>query len=94
VEQDSRINASKFNGNKPTQETIEGLASTAELLLPKKRTKVKELSTVTIAHMKNKRPDQAGDYRIGGFLLVQGFHVRAQLGKTYPLQEELQISCR
>jgi hypothetical protein len=35
------------------------LASTAELLRPKKRTKVEELSTVTIVYMKNKRPDQA-----------------------------------
>jgi hypothetical protein len=33
----------------------------AELLRPKKRTKVKELLTVTIAYMKNKRPDQAGE---------------------------------
>jgi hypothetical protein len=47
VEQDSRINVSKFNGNEPTQETIECLASTAELLRPKKRIKVEELSTIT-----------------------------------------------
>jgi hypothetical protein len=57
VEQDDSINVSKFNGNKPTQESIECLASTAELLRPKKRTKVEELSTITIAYMKNKRPD-------------------------------------
>jgi hypothetical protein len=62
VEQDSRMNVStKFNGREPKQETIECLASTAELLRPKKRTKVKELSMVTIAYMKNKRPDQAGE---------------------------------
>jgi hypothetical protein len=61
VEQDISVNVSKFNGNKPKQETIECLASTAELLCPKKRTKVKELLTVTIAYMKNKRPDQAGE---------------------------------
>jgi hypothetical protein len=59
VEQDNRINVSKFNGHKPTQETIECLASMAELLRPKKRTKVKELLTITIAYMKNKRPDKA-----------------------------------
>jgi hypothetical protein len=59
VEQDNRINVSKLNGDKPTQETIQCLASTAELLRPKKRTKVEELLTVTIAYMKNKRPDQA-----------------------------------
>jgi hypothetical protein len=54
VEQDSRINVSKFSGNEPTQETIECLASTAELLRPKKRNIVEELSTITIAYMKNK----------------------------------------
>jgi hypothetical protein len=58
VEQDSRINVSKFNGNEPTQETIECLASTAESLCPKKRTKVEELSTMTIAYVKTKQPDQ------------------------------------
>jgi hypothetical protein len=57
VEQDSRINVSKFNGNKPKQETIESLASTAELLCPKKRTKVEDLSTITIAYKKNIRPE-------------------------------------
>jgi hypothetical protein len=40
-----------------TQETIECLTSTAELLCPKKRTKVEELSTITIAYMKNKQPE-------------------------------------
>jgi hypothetical protein len=59
VGQDNSIKFSKLNGNKPTQETIECLASTAELLHPKKRTKVKELSTITLAYMKNQRPDQA-----------------------------------
>jgi hypothetical protein len=68
VEQDNRINVSKFNGNKPTQETIECLASMAEFLRPKKRTKVKELLTVTIASMKNKRPDQAGEKQKLGVL--------------------------
>jgi hypothetical protein len=59
VGQDNSIKLSKFNVNKPTSETIECLASTAEILLPKKRTKVKKLSTITLAYMKNKRPDQA-----------------------------------
>jgi hypothetical protein len=54
VEQDNRINVSKFNGNKPTRETIECLASMAELLCPKKRTKVEKFLTVTIAYMKKK----------------------------------------
>jgi hypothetical protein len=57
MEQDSRIHVSKFNGNEPTQETIECLASMAKLLCPKKRNKVEEFSTITIAYMKNKRPD-------------------------------------
>jgi hypothetical protein len=59
VGQDSRIKLSKFNGNKITPETIECLDSTTELLPPKKRTKVEELLTITLAYMKNKRPDQA-----------------------------------
>jgi hypothetical protein len=59
VEQGSRINVSKFNGNESKQETIECLASMAELLRPKKRAKVEELLTVTIAYMKNKGPDQS-----------------------------------
>jgi hypothetical protein len=59
VGQDNSIKFRKFNGNKPTPETIECLASMAEILHPKKRTKVEELSTITIAYMKNKRPDQA-----------------------------------
>jgi hypothetical protein len=54
VGQDNSSKFSKFNGNKP-----ECLASTAEILRPKKKTKVKELSTITLAYMKNKRPDQA-----------------------------------
>jgi hypothetical protein len=49
----------KYNGNKPTPETIECLASTAELLRPKKKSKVEELSTITLDYMKYKRPDQA-----------------------------------
>jgi hypothetical protein len=59
VGQDNSVKFSKFNGNKPTSETIECLASTAEIFCPKKRTKVEELSTITLAYMKYKRPDQA-----------------------------------
>jgi hypothetical protein len=39
---------------------IKCLASTAELQLPKKRTKVEELSTITVAYMQDKRTDRAG----------------------------------
>jgi hypothetical protein len=63
VGQDNSIKFSKFTGNKPTPETIECLASTAEFLSPKKRTKVEELLTITLAYMKNKRPDQANQNR-------------------------------
>jgi hypothetical protein len=57
--QDNRIKFSKFNGYKPTPETIECLASTAEFLHPKKRIEDEELLTITLAYIKNKRPDQA-----------------------------------
>ena len=33
----------------------------AELLHPKKRTKVEELSTITLAYIKNKCPDRLGE---------------------------------
>jgi hypothetical protein len=45
---------SKFNGNKLSLKTIECLVSTAELLHPRKMTKVEELSTITVAYMENK----------------------------------------
>jgi hypothetical protein len=60
VGQDDSVNVSKLNGNEPTQETIECLASTAELLCPKKRTKVEELSTITLAYMQDKSTNRAG----------------------------------
>ena len=41
-----------FNGNKIMCDNIECFASTAELLRPKKRTKVEELSTITIGYIK------------------------------------------
>jgi len=51
----------RFNGNKHSLRTIECLASTAELLRPKKRTKVEDLSTITIGYIMNKRPDRIGE---------------------------------
>jgi hypothetical protein len=39
-------------------ENIECFASTADLLRPKKRTKVEDLSTVTIGYIKKKHPDR------------------------------------
>lgn len=61
MEQDNSIKISEFNGNKPSLKTIECLASTAEILRPKKRAKVEELSTITLGYIKNKRPDRAGE---------------------------------
>ena len=61
MELDNSVRISKFNGNKPSLQTIECLASTAEILRPKKRTKVDDLSTITLGYIKNKRPDRAGE---------------------------------
>jgi len=52
----SEINNS--NGNTINLDTIECFASTAELLRPKKRSKVENLSTITIGYIMNKRPDK------------------------------------
>jgi hypothetical protein len=41
-----------INGNKIICYNIECFASTAELLRPKKKTKLEDLSTVTIGYMK------------------------------------------
>ena len=61
MEQDSSKTISEFNGNKPSLETIECLASTAEILRLKERTKVEELSTKTLCYIQNKRPDRVGE---------------------------------
>ena len=53
---DSETN--NINGNEIICETIECFASTADLLRPKKRAKVEELSTITIGYIKNKRANQ------------------------------------
>jgi hypothetical protein len=47
-----------INGNKIICDTIECFASTAELLRPKKRTKVEDLSTITIGYIKSKHPEK------------------------------------
>jgi hypothetical protein len=57
VEQnDSETNNS--NGNTIICDNIECFASTAELLRPKKKVKVEELSTITIGYIKDKHPDR------------------------------------
>ena len=47
-----------INGNNLICDTIECFVSTAELLRPKKRVKVEDLSTITIGYIKNKRTDK------------------------------------
>jgi hypothetical protein len=47
-----------INGNKIICDTIECFASMAELLCPKKKTKLEDLSTVTIGYIKDKHPDR------------------------------------
>jgi hypothetical protein len=44
-----------INGNNIICDNIECFASTAEILRPKKRIKVEDLSTVTIGYIKDKR---------------------------------------
>jgi hypothetical protein len=46
-----------INGNNILCDNIECFASTAEILHPKKRIKVEDLSTVTIGYIKDTHPD-------------------------------------
>jgi hypothetical protein len=60
-----------INGNEIICDNIECFASTAELLCPKKKTKLEDLSTVTIGYIKNKHPDRLEEnqrlrVRLGG----------------------------
>ena len=50
-----------INGNNTICENIECFASTADLLRPKKRTKVEDLSTITIGYIKSKHPERLGE---------------------------------
>ena len=50
-----------INGNNIICDTMECFASTAELLRPKKKAKVEELSTITIGHIKNKHPEKLNE---------------------------------
>ena len=61
MERDDIRRISEFNGNKPSLKNIECLASTAELLRPKERTKVEDLSTITLGYIRNKRPERMGE---------------------------------
>jgi hypothetical protein len=47
-----------INGNDIICDNIKCFTSTAEILRPKKRIKVEDLSTVTIGYIKDKHPDR------------------------------------
>jgi hypothetical protein len=47
-----------INGNTIICDNIECFASTAEILCPKKRIKVEDLSTVTLGYIKDKHQDR------------------------------------
>jgi hypothetical protein len=50
-----------INGNDIICDNIKCFASTAEILHPKKRIKVEDLSTVTIGYIKDKHPDRLNE---------------------------------
>ena len=52
-----------INGNKIICDNIECFASTAELLRPKKKSKIEDLSTITIGYIKDKHPDKEDENR-------------------------------
>ena len=58
---DSEIN--NINGNEIFCITIECFASTAELLRPKKRVKVENLSAITIGYIRDKHPDRTDEHQ-------------------------------
>jgi len=57
VEQDDIVN-NNLNGNKVNDKNIKCFASTAELLRPKKKSKVEELSTITLGYIYDKHPNK------------------------------------
>jgi hypothetical protein len=57
VEQND-IKTKNINGNEIICDNIKCFASTAELLCPKKKTKLEDLSTVTIGYIKDKHSDR------------------------------------
>jgi hypothetical protein len=60
VEQnDSETN--RVNDNKIICDNIECFASTAEVLCPKKRGKIEDLSTISIGYIKDKHPDRLNE---------------------------------
>jgi hypothetical protein len=57
VEQNDIVN-NNLNGNKVNDKNIKCFASTAELLRPKKKSKVEELSTITLGYIYDKHPNK------------------------------------
>jgi hypothetical protein len=71
VEQnDSETNS--INGNKIICDNIECFASTAELLCPKKRAKIEDLSTISIGYIKNRHPERLDENQRFGVLFDSG----------------------
>ena len=62
----------KINGNKIICENIECFASTAELLRPKEKSKVEELSTVTLGYIRDRHPEKLGENRCFRVLFDSG----------------------
>jgi hypothetical protein len=60
-----------INGNNIVCDNIECFASIAEILRPKKRIKVEDLSTVTIGYIKDKHPDRLDETKGLEFYLIQ-----------------------
>ena len=58
MEQNDIVN-NNLNGNKVNDKNIECFASTAELLRPKKKAKVEELSTITLGYIYDKHPEKS-----------------------------------
>ena len=72
MEKDDSDKTSEFNGNKPSSKTIECLASTADLLRPQKKSKVEDLSTITLGYITNKRPNKTGERQVLRVLFDSG----------------------
>jgi hypothetical protein len=61
---------SDLDVNKSPNSPNECLASTAELLRPKKTHKVDDLSTITLGYIKSKMPDKLGESKDFGFYSI------------------------
>ena len=60
-----------INGNEIICDNIECFASMAELLCPRKKSKIEDLSTITIGSIKDKHPDRKNENRHFASYLTQ-----------------------